>query len=204
MARVSSYPPSAVPLLQTSQVCVPVCFRMDTSMGLGLWALALGGAWAFALGACLGMGFSLARGCWEQPPATFRNVRDPTARLPSSPARLFNVCCDAAGWPLLGWVGFVCRGGGGCGEDGACCFYLLIRQRARGLLCVSGLVYYAPHPWAHKCTLSRVAQVSFALCGGRFLFGSVCQVTQSSRPCMAFCGGSRAQSSASLAPVRLC
>jgi hypothetical protein len=115
LARVSSYPPSAVPLLQTSQVCVPVCFRMDTSMGLGLWALALGGAWAFALGACLGMGFSLATGCWEQPPATFRNVRDPTARLPSSPARLFNVCCDAAGWPLLGWVGFVCRGGRGAG-----------------------------------------------------------------------------------------
>ena len=60
----------------------------------------------------------------------------------------------------------------GCGEDGACCFYLLMRQRARGcLLCVSGLVCYAPHPWV---PLSRVAQVSFALCGARFFFGSVC------------------------------
>ena len=53
LARVSSNPPSPVPLLQTSQVWVPVCFRMDTGMGLGPWALALGGAWAFALGASL-------------------------------------------------------------------------------------------------------------------------------------------------------
>ena len=99
LARVSSNPPSPVPLLQTSQVWVPVCFRMDTGMGLGPWALALGGAWAFALGAPSHWpwhwhGVSLERGCWDelgsvclQAPATFPNVRDPTARLPSSPTR---------------------------------------------------------------------------------------------------------------------
>ena len=71
LARVSSNPPSPVPLLQTSQVWVPVCFRMDTGMGLGPWALALGGAWAFALGAFSPWplhGFSSPRGCWELVP----------------------------------------------------------------------------------------------------------------------------------------
>ena len=92
LARVSSNPPSPVPLLQTSQVWMPVCFRMDTGMGLGPWALALGGAWAFALGASLAWVF-FREGLLElgsvclQAPATFPNVRDQTARLPSSPTR---------------------------------------------------------------------------------------------------------------------
>ena len=50
--------PITVPLLQTSKVWVPVCFHMDTGMGLGPWALALGGAWALALGAWPWDGFS--------------------------------------------------------------------------------------------------------------------------------------------------
>ena len=74
LARVSSNPPSPVPLLQTSQVWVPVCFRMDTGMGLGPWALAFklghGGAWAFALGASLALARALAwvflaGCCWD-------------------------------------------------------------------------------------------------------------------------------------------
>ena len=75
LVRVSSNPPSPVPLLQTSQVWVPVCFRMDTGMGLGSWALAfkLGGAWAFVLGAPSPWLLALARvfigeGCWERAP----------------------------------------------------------------------------------------------------------------------------------------
>ena len=94
LARVSSNPPSPVPLLQTSQVWVPVCFRMDTGMGLGPWALALGGAWAFALGASLALALAwvffsegVVGSVCLQAPATFPNIRDPTARLPSSPTR---------------------------------------------------------------------------------------------------------------------
>jgi hypothetical protein len=45
LARVSSNPPSPVRLLQTSQVCVPVCFRMDNGVG----ALGLGVGWGLGL-----------------------------------------------------------------------------------------------------------------------------------------------------------
>ena len=114
LARVSSNPPSPVPLLQTSQVWVPVCFRMDTGMGLGPWALALGGAWAFALGASLAWVFfreGLLGACASRlplPSLTFVTQQHGCHPLPHA---LFSVCCDAAGCPLLGWAGFVCRGG---------------------------------------------------------------------------------------------
>ena len=82
LARVSSNPPSPVPLLQTSQVWVPVCFRVDNGLG----ALGLGVGWGLGLGAGCSLAFALEGVC-PQAPATFPNVRDPTARLPSSPTR---------------------------------------------------------------------------------------------------------------------
>jgi hypothetical protein len=58
-------------LAPESQVWAPVCFRMDMGMGLGPWALALGGAWALALGASLALALAwvfFSEGCWERVP----------------------------------------------------------------------------------------------------------------------------------------
>ena len=113
LARVSSNPPSPVRLLQTSQVCVPVCFRMDNGvgalglgvgwgLGIGVWCLAL--AWGFfsegLLGACASR--------LPLPSLTFVTQQHGCHPLRHA---LFSVCCDAAGCPLLGWAGFVSRGG---------------------------------------------------------------------------------------------
>ena len=57
--------------------------------------------------------FSLERGlgaCASRPlpSQTFVSQQHGCHLLPRA---LFSVCCDAAGCPLLGWAGFVCRGG---------------------------------------------------------------------------------------------
>ena len=109
LARVSSNPPSPVPLLQTSQVWVLMCFCMETGMGLDPWALALGGAWAFALGVFFREG--LLGACASRlplPSQTFVTQQHGCHLLPHA---LFSVCCDAAGCSLLGLAGFVCWGG---------------------------------------------------------------------------------------------
>jgi hypothetical protein len=120
LARVSSNPPSPVPLLQTSKVWVPVCFRMDTGMGLGPWALALGGAWAFAWVPPSAWGFfreGLLGVCASRLPLPSQTLVTQQHGSHLLPHALFSVCCDAAGCPLLGLAGFVCRGGS-CAKGG--------------------------------------------------------------------------------------
>jgi hypothetical protein len=74
------------------------------------------------------------------PTATFR--AQPTARLPSSPTRLFSVVCDAAGCPLLGWDCVMCTAwGGSCALGGPW------PVTARLALLCRVLPLFCPAPW---------------------------------------------------------
>ena len=108
LARVSSNPPSPVPLLQTSQVWVPVCFRLDTGMGLGPWALALGGAWAFALGASLALALGACASRLPLPSQTFVTQQHGCHLLPHACSKLYVMLL---GVHCLGWLGS-CAGEG--------------------------------------------------------------------------------------------
>jgi hypothetical protein len=96
--------------------------------GHGLGALGVG--WGFMLGCSLApvawvfFGEGLLGACASRLPLPSQTFV-PTGQHGCHflPHALFSVCCDAAGCPLLGWAGFVCRGGssGGVRSVGASC-----------------------------------------------------------------------------------
>jgi hypothetical protein len=141
-------------------------------MGLGPWALALGGAssWAFSLGAPSHFGlawvFWLLGACASRlppPPQTFVNQQHGCHLLPHA---ISSVLCDASGCPLLGWAGFVCRGGS-CALGGP----WVPPPTAQPMRALRALLCCTPFPvpsaaWTH-CPCNVEESGRWLVCGGR-------------------------------------